>query len=111
MRPSVTGSVRLTHFRSVDFPEPDAPIKHTTSSLRAPSEGTFISAAQRSHATAVALDEEVGEPRERDREQDEVDRRDGVTGEVERHRRVALCLAHRLEDAEERDERRVLLEA
>ena len=30
-RPESIGSTRLTHLSSVDLPEPDAPIRHTTS--------------------------------------------------------------------------------
>ncbi len=60
---------------------------------------------------AVALDQVVGEPREGDRHEQEHDRRGEVRREVERRRGVDLRLPERLDDTDQRDERRVFLQA
>ena len=122
IRPASIGSSRFTQRSSVDFPEPDAPMRQTTScsassrsmprstssfpkDLRRPS----ISQCRRAHASSpcllaalVARDEPVGEARHRDRERDEDDRRRDVRRVVERRGDLDLRLPERLDDAEQR---------
>ena len=136
IRPASIGSSRLTQRSSVDLPEPDAPIRQTTScsatsrsiprstsslpnDLCRPSMRSAGAAVRLpAHASlpacccfAVARDQPVGEARERDRDRDEQRRRDEIRRAVERRRLVDLRLLERLDDAERADERRVLLQA
>ena len=129
MRPASMGSSRFTQRRSVDFPEPDAPMRQTTScsassrsiprststfsnDLRTPSRTSALAHAHARDlsAPAIARDQPVGEPRQRDGDEEEEDRRDDAGREVEGRRLVDLRLAERLDDAEHADERRVLLQ-
>ncbi len=112
------------------MPEPDAPIRQTTSCSATvevdPAQHLELAerlvhaldrAARSAHASLpaccalpVARDQPVGEARERDRDQDEQRRRDEVRRAVERRGLVDLRLLERLDDAERADERRVLLQ-
>ena len=130
IRPASTFSSRLTQRRRVDLPEPEAPIRQTTScsatSRSTPSSTSFspndfrISSSRRALpfsltarpprlALPLAGDQPVGQARERNRQEDEEDRRTDVRRVVERRRYVDLRLAKRLNRADQRDQRRVLL--
>ena len=115
IRPASIGSSRFTQRSSVDLPDPEAPIRHTTSCSASvevdPAEHLELaerlvealerppSAGVAAHASLpgllappVARDEPVGEARERDRDRDEQRRRDEVVRAVEGRRLVDLRL-------------------
>ena len=130
MRPSSIGSSRFTQRRSVDLPEPEAPIRQTTwcsstarsipfSTSALPNDlwrfsivrASLMRVRLRPAAAPVARDEPVGEPGQRDRDRDEQHGRGQARREVEGRRLVDLRLLERLDRAEHADERGVLLEA
>src|SRR5262245_56557216 len=133
IRPRSIGSSRFTHRRNVDLPEPDAPIRQTTScsstarsmpfSTWLPSKDLCRSTTRRaavsatSHAPGrlpsllVPGDEPVDESRLGDRDHD-VDEREGdVRREVEFGGGDDLRLAEGLRVSEHGDQRGVLLQA
>ena len=128
IRPASIGSSRLTQRRSVDFPDPEAPIRQTTSCGSSVRSMPFSTSAlpndlcRPSTASAalvigtsgqltapVARDEPVGQARHRDGQEDEEERRHEVRRVVEGRRHLDLRLAERLDRPEERHQGRVLL--
>ena len=129
IRPRSIGSSRLTQRSSVDFPDPDAPIRQTTS-CSATTRSTPRSTSSvpkdlcRPSTTSASLiscplpgvgggrgHEPVRETRERDGQRDEQNCCSDERRVVERRGRVDLRLLERLDRAEEADERRVLLQS
>ena len=132
IRPASIGSSRFTQRRSVDFPDPDAPMRHTTScsaSSRSIPRSTSslpndLWMPSRTRATVVAAhassgeltplvarDQPVGEARHRHRDRDEEDRRADVRRVVEVPATSICDWRNASTTPSSADERRVLLQA